>query len=76
MLQQRRNALLLKRTKSLWWLMLALTACSNQAVYDSLKAQQRYECGKLPLSQQQACFDDAAKPYSDYQQEQAAASGS
>lgn len=45
------------------------TACSNRAVYETIQANNRLDCQKLPLSQQEECMRQANKSYEDYERE-------
>ncbi len=44
-------------------------ACSNRGIYESLQANRRYECTKLPPVQYQQCMKDANKSFDRYELE-------
>lgn len=48
---------------------MSIAACSNRQVYDSVQANNRLECQKLPLSQQEECLQKANKSYDEYERE-------
>ncbi len=48
---------------------LVLTGCSYQGVYEGVRANQRYECSKLPPSQYDECMQSANKSYEEYERE-------
>ena len=52
-----------------------LASCTNRDVYDSLQANNRNECMKLPQSQYDDCMADANKSYAEYEQERKEAIG-
>lgn len=49
--------------------LLLISACSNRGIYESLQANQRYECTKLPPVQYQQCMKDANKSFDQYELE-------
>jgi hypothetical protein len=50
--------------------LLALTACSNREVYDSLQGARQQECGKIiDDSARQRCFSEAGKSHDRYEKE-------
>ena len=46
---------------------LALTACTNEQVYNAIQSNQQLECQKLPDSQYEECMQQLAEPYDSYQ---------
>ena len=49
--------------------LLLISACSNRGIYESLQANRRYECMKLPPVQYQQCMKDANKSFDQYELE-------
>ena len=50
-------------------IILSLSACSHQQMYDAVQQGQQVECQKLQGEQYQQCMQKYAKPYQQYQQE-------
>lgn len=48
---------------------LLIAACSNKAIYDNIKLQQRNNCANLPLSQYDECMERSGKSYEEYERE-------
>lgn len=48
---------------------LALSACSNQAMYNSIQISQEEECRKLPPGQQEQCFARIDTDYGEYERQ-------
>lgn len=48
---------------------MSMAACSNRAVYENVQAHNRFECQKLPLSQQEECLQQADQSYEQYERE-------
>ena len=54
--------------------LLGLAACSGEQVYNSAQGWRENECNKLlDPARQQACLEQARKPYDDYRKEKDAA---
>lgn len=51
------------------FLAVQLCACSNQQVYDSLKAAQKNECDLLPWAQREECLKQLRPDYREYERE-------
>jgi len=49
--------------------LVLLSACSNQAIYENLRKHKRQECSKVPHSEFQECLDINSKPYREYKYE-------
>lgn len=47
--------------------MLILIGCSNRGIYESLQTRQKFECGRVPMSQLEQCLDRAGISYDEYQ---------
>lgn len=47
--------------------LLLLSACSQQAVYENYQYYKSNECYKLPRSQQQECQEEAQRPFEEYE---------
>lgn len=43
-----------------------LGACSNQQVYEAVQRNQRLECQKIPLPQQDECMEQNSESYEEY----------
>lgn len=56
-------------------LLLLLSGCSNQQVYDAIQENRRLECAKLPQPQYEKCMQDYDMSYRDYRRERADAGG-
>ncbi len=50
-------------------LSISVTACSHRAVYESVQQNNRFDCQKQPLSQQEECERQASKSYAEYERE-------
>ncbi|MCP5123517.1 MAG: hypothetical protein H6984_13770 [Pseudomonadales bacterium] len=48
---------------------LALAACSQRQVYDTIQNNQQLECQKLPGTQYEECMKQVSEPYDDYKRE-------
>lgn len=48
---------------------LLFTACSNRAVYESVRLNQQNECQKLPPGEYEKCMEQHEMDYDDYQRE-------
>jgi len=46
---------------------LLIVACSNKAIYDNIKLNNRNDCAKLPQSQYDECMERANKSYDEYE---------
>lgn len=46
-----------------------LSACSQRAVYEGIRTDQRWQCDREPLSQQQECRERTSKTYTEYERE-------
>jgi len=57
------------RILSMLLALLAISACSNRAIYENLRLQQRTACLKEPPSLYEACMEGARQPYDDYRRE-------
>ena len=57
------------RITTLFLALLLLSVCSNRGIYESLQANRRYECTKLPPVQYQQCMKDANKSFDQYELE-------
>ena len=56
-------------TKSLFYLslgLLCLSACSNRQIYESVQADQRRQCERLPESQISECLARHQQTYDEY----------
>ncbi|UTF60597.1 hypothetical protein [Gilvimarinus sp. DA14] len=51
------------------FLVLALAACSNKAVYDNVQNDQRWRCDQEPISTQAECRERVSRDYEDYERE-------
>lgn len=49
--------------------LVLIAGCSNEVIYDSIQANNRQECIKLPPSQYDECMGEANKSYKEYEQE-------
>lgn len=48
--------------------LLALTACSNRQVYNTLKGARHYECNQIrDTNKQESCMASANKSYNNYE---------
>lgn len=54
---------------SILTMLLVVTACSNKAVYENFRIQQRNECLMGPPSGYEECMEDQSKSYEEYQRE-------
>ncbi len=61
--------MILKKLSVLSLIILCLTACSHQQLYDAVQQGQQVECQKLQGELYQQCLQKYAKPYQEYQQE-------
>ena len=50
-------------------LSVSATACINRTVYESVQHNERFDCQKQPLSQQEECERQASKSYEQYERE-------
>jgi uncharacterized membrane protein (DUF106 family) len=50
-------------------ILFQFVACSNKAVYDNIKLNNRQECAKLPQSQYDECMENTQKSYEEYNRE-------
>jgi hypothetical protein len=50
-------------------ILFQFVACSNKAVYDNIKLNNRQECVKLPPSQYDECMENTQKSYEEYNRE-------
>ncbi len=48
---------------------LALSACSNRQVYDTIQNNQQLECQKLPGTQYEECMKQVSEPYDQYKRD-------
>lgn len=59
----------LKSTFALILISLTLSACSNQAIYNTLQQNQRNACLKEPPVLYEECMERASQSYQDYRRE-------
>lgn len=57
------------RIISILSMLLIVTACSNQQVYDAVQANERSQCSELPASEYQQCKQKERLSYKQYQEE-------
>lgn len=59
-------------TNKTWLLLVAFScmpACSQKALYTNIQKNQRYECLKLPDSEQKQCLASIDMNYEEYQRQ-------
>ncbi|WP_339896877.1 hypothetical protein [uncultured Gilvimarinus sp.] len=49
--------------------LMVLAGCSQQAVYDNMRNDARWDCDTVPLSQQKECRQQSSVSYDDYERE-------
>jgi len=54
---------------SLTLMIAALSGCSNEVMYNSLRANQELNCSKLPRSDQDDCYRKSGASYDEYQRQ-------
>ncbi|ALO45094.1 hypothetical protein PS2015_407 [Pseudohongiella spirulinae] len=47
--------------------LVLFVGCSNRGIYESLQTRQKFECGRVPMSQLEQCLDRAGISYDEYQ---------
>lgn len=62
----------LKSVALLTLLFAVQAACTKQAVYENARNESRWDCGKLPLSQQAECREQSSVSYQEYERERQA----
>jgi len=50
-------------------LIIILSSCSNQGIYEQIQTNNRVECGKHPHSDYEDCLEENNKPYDEYERE-------
>jgi len=50
-------------------IMFSAAACSNKAIYDNIRLNQRNDCLKEPPSVYLECVEGTDKPYKEYERE-------
>lgn len=48
---------------------VSMAACSNRYVYETIRANNRLDCQKVPVAQQEECQRQASKRYDEYERE-------
>lgn len=48
---------------------MGMAACSNRSVYETIQANNRLDCQKVPVAQQEDCLRQADKSYEEYERE-------
>jgi hypothetical protein len=48
---------------------LALPACSNRQVYETIQQNRQLECQKLPGTRYEECMEQYSEPYDEYKRD-------
>jgi len=51
------------------WVMFGIAGCSNKAIYDTFRLDQRYKCAKEPPTTYFECIERTNKSFEEYERE-------